>query len=89
MKIVRLAQGAWPFPPLAQPAQAPQRAGRFKCPDLRVGDAVMVGKYKNTEVTIAAFGLDENNQPTIISGDGIESKVFSFRIKKLMPRGAR
>ena len=88
MKIVRLAQ-AWPFPPLATPPKPPQMGGKFRCPDLRVGDVVMVGKYKNSEVTIAGFGVDKNNQPVIISGEGVESKVFNFRIKKLMPRGAK
>jgi len=88
MKIVRLSQ-AWPFPPLAAPPKAPQMKGKFRCPDLRVGDVVMVGKYKNSEVTIAGFGTDKNNQPIIISNEGVESKVFSFRIKKLMPRGSK
>jgi len=90
MKIVRLGQNeAWPFPPMQAPAQGKQHSGRFQCPDLRVGDMVMVGKYKNTEILISAFGIDENNQPTLVSSEGIESKVFNFRIKKLMPRGSR
>jgi len=88
MRIVKLSQ-AWPFPPLATPPPAPQMKGKFHCPDLRVGDIVMVGKYKNSEVTIAGFGVDKNNQPVIISRDGVESKVFNFRIKKLMPRGRK
>ncbi len=58
---------------------------RFQCPDIRVGDVIKVGKYKNVDTTIAGFGIDENGQPTIISSEGIESKVFTFRLVKLMP----
>ena len=60
----------------------------FRCPDLRAGDELHVGKYKNVAIKVKGFRVDENNQPTVVSEDGTESKVFGFRIAKLLPPGA-
>jgi len=60
----------------------------LRCPDLRAGDEIHVGRYKNVAVKILGFGVDENNQPTVVSEDGTESKVFNFRIAKILPPGA-
>ena len=60
----------------------------FRCPDLRAGDELHVGKYKNVAIKVRGFRVDENNQPTVVSEDGTESKVFGFRIAKLLPPGA-
>ena len=74
---------------ISQISQAPQIGqpdpSKFQCPDIRVGDVIKVGKYKNVDASIAGFGVDENGQPTIISNEGIESKMFTFRLQKLMP----
>jgi len=59
----------------------------FRCPDLRAGDELHVGKYKNVKIRVLGFRTDENNQPTVVSEDGTESKMFNFRIAKLLPPG--
>lgn len=80
---VRIAQ-AQPNPPNFQNPQQNPQANVFHCPDIRVGDTIMVGKYKHVETQIAKFGVDENGQPTLTSTEGVESKMFTFRLKKLM-----
>lgn len=50
--------------------------------DIEKGDKVLVGRFKNKEVTVESIGTDENGQPTING-----RKLLSLRIKKLMPEG--
>lgn len=52
-------------------------------PELKVGDMVCVGKFKNRKATIEGFGTDKNNQPTVLTDKG-EHAVFKFRLQKLM-----
>ena len=54
-------------------------------PELKVGDIVLVGKWRNSPVTIKSFGRDKNNQPTILTNRG-EYSLYKFRIQKLMKR---
>lgn len=60
-------------------------------PDLKVGDIIKVGKFKNKPVEITGFGEDDNGQPTVLTkalsgrGKGKERKAFPFRVFKLMP----
>lgn len=59
-------------------------------PDLKVGDVIRVGKWKNKPVEITGFGTDDNNQPTIITkslsgrGGTKERKMYAFKVDKLI-----
>lgn len=55
----------------------------MKLPELKVGDVVLVGKWKNRVATIEGFGTDQHNQPTVKTDKG-EYPVFKFRVQKLM-----
>lgn len=55
----------------------------MKVPELKVGDEVLVGKWKNKLVTIEGFGRDKHGQPTMKTSGG-EYPVFHFRLKRLM-----
>jgi hypothetical protein len=54
--------------------------------DIKIGDVVKAGKFKNKKITVKGFGKDENNQPTIIPEKGKEIKIYNVRIDKLMPK---
>jgi hypothetical protein len=56
----------------------------LKLPDLKTGDTLLVGKFKNRKAEIKGFGTDEHNQPTADTNHG-EQKIFKPRIAKLMP----
>ena len=49
--------------------------------DLKVGDTILRGKFKNKPVVVKDFGVDDKGQPTVNG-----KKMLSFRIKKLMPK---
>jgi hypothetical protein len=59
-------------------------------PELKVGDIIKVGKFKNKQVEIVGFGKNEKNQPTIktkpVNGKGKEKErnLYSFNIERLM-----
>ena len=57
--------------------------------DLRQGDVLQVGRYRNIEVQVMGFARDENNQPVVVTrgddGKVSETKVFGFRVAKVMP----
>ena len=55
-----------------------------KIEDIKVGDVILIGKWKNVKATVKGFGKDENNQP-IIKTDKGDVKDHPFRIQKLMP----
>lgn len=54
--------------------------------DIKVGDLVKTGKFKNKKAIVKGFGKDENYQPTIIPEKGKEIKLYNVRIDKLMPK---
>lgn len=54
-------------------------------PDLKIGDEILGGKFRNKLYIIKSFSKDDNNQPVIVTKSGKTVKMFSFRIKKLMP----
>ena len=56
----------------------------LKLPDLKTGDTLLVGKFKNRKAEIKGFGTDEHNQPVADTNHG-EQKIFKPRIAKLMP----
>jgi hypothetical protein len=51
--------------------------------DIKVGDTLLTGKWKNKKVVVAGFGTDKNNQPTVLTDKG-EIPLYKFRIQKLM-----
>ena len=61
---------------------------------VKKGDTILVGKFKNKKVVATGFGIDKNNQPTILTkkemdskGKAIEKPLYNFRIKRLMEEG--
>ncbi|MDA9302587.1 hypothetical protein N8072_00495 [bacterium] len=52
-------------------------------PSIKVGDEILVGKFKNRKATVTGFGKDENNQPVLKTTKG-DQKLFKPRIVKLM-----
>ena len=61
------------------------RAGllELELPELKVGDEMMVGKFKNRKATITGFTTDKHGQP-IAKTDKGDQQIFKGRIKKLM-----
>lgn len=55
----------------------------LKLPDLKVGDVMMVGKFKNRKATIKGFKTDKHGQP-IAKTDKGDQQIFKGRVKKLM-----
>lgn len=49
--------------------------------DIKVGDVILTGRFKNKRTVVKEIGVDENGQPTI---NGM--KALNFRIEKLMPK---
>lgn len=54
--------------------------------DIKKGDTVLTGKWKNKKAVVMGFGTDKNSQPTIILKPGGERSLYGFRIEKLMPK---
>jgi len=53
--------------------------------DIKVGDIILMGKFKNKKATVTGFGTDKNNQPTIKTDKG-EVSLYKVRIQKLMKK---
>jgi len=49
--------------------------------DIKVGDIILTGRFKNKRTVVKKIGTDDMGQPTI---NGM--KALSFRIEKLMPK---
>jgi len=54
-------------------------------PDIKKGDVILVGKWRNSPATVKGFGTDKNNQPTVKTTKGPYS-LYKFRIQKLMKK---
>ena len=52
-------------------------------PKIKVGDEVMVGKFKNRKAEVKGFSKDDHNQPVLNTTKG-DQKLFKPRISKLM-----
>ena len=52
-------------------------------PKIKVGDEVMVGKFKNRKAEVKGFSKDEHNQPVLNTTKG-DQKLFKLRLAKLM-----
>ena len=48
--------------------------------DIKKGDVLLGGRFKNKRIIVKDIGVDENGQPTING-----SPALNFRIEKLMP----
>ena len=53
--------------------------------DFKVGDIILIGKFKNKKAEVKGFGKDKNNQPTVKTNKG-ERSLYRFRIQKHMPK---
>ena len=56
----------------------------LKLPDLKVGDEIKIGRWKNRKAIIKGFKKDKNNHPIMKTNKG-DQQVFKARISKLMP----
>lgn len=51
--------------------------------DIKIGDTILTGKWKNRSSIVKGFGKDKNNQP-IVKTDKGKFPLYNFRMKKLM-----
>jgi predicted chitinase len=58
------------------------RAQEFQPPTIKVGDEVMLGKFKNRRAEVKGFAKDKNNQPVLQTTKG-DTQLFKPRISKL------
>jgi hypothetical protein len=49
--------------------------------NIKKGDVILRGKFRNKKVVVKTFGYDDNGQPTING-----KPMLNFRIEKLMPK---
>ena len=52
--------------------------------NMRVGDLISVGRFRNVQTKIKAIEVDNNGQPVIITSKGAK-KLLSCRLVKLEP----
>ena len=52
--------------------------------DIKVGDKIVVGRFRNVQATIKGIEIDQHGQPIVLTSKG-KKKLFSCRISKLMP----
>ena len=52
--------------------------------NIRVGDLISVGRFRNVKTKIKAIEVDNNGQPVIITSKGAK-KLLSCRLVKLEP----
>jgi hypothetical protein len=55
----------------------------YQAPDIKVGDEIRIGKFKNRKAEVKGFTKDENNQPVLKTSKG-DQQLFKPRIVKLM-----
>jgi hypothetical protein len=49
--------------------------------DLKVGDVILTGKFKNKRTVVKDIGKDENGHPTVNG-----KSILKFKIEKLLPQ---
>ena len=59
-----------------------EAAETYTPPKLKVGDAVLIGKFKNRKAEIKGFDTDDHGQPVLKTTKG-DQKLFKPRIPKL------
>ena len=52
--------------------------------DIKRGDKIEVGRFRNVLATVLNIETDEHGQPVIVTSKG-KKKLFSCRLSKLMP----
>ena len=52
--------------------------------DVKPGDIILGGKFRNKPYVVKSFDVDDHNQPIIITDKGKKVKILCVRIKKLM-----
>jgi hypothetical protein len=52
--------------------------------EIRTGDKVEVGRFRNVLATVKSIETDEHGQPVIVTSKG-KKKLFSCRLMKLSP----
>tara|TARA_B100000686_G_scaffold331837_1_gene395886 strand:+ start:149 stop:367 length:219 start_codon:yes stop_codon:yes gene_type:complete len=52
--------------------------------NVRVGDLISVGRFRNVQTKIKAIETDENGQPVVYTSKG-KKKLLSCRLVKLEP----
>ena len=52
--------------------------------NIRVGDLIEIGRFRNVQTKIKAIEMDEHGQPVLITSKG-RKKLFSCRLVKLHP----
>ena len=51
--------------------------------DIKIGDSIKFGRFKNKKAIVIGFGTDKNNQPTVNTDKG-EMNLYHVRIDNLM-----
>jgi hypothetical protein len=49
--------------------------------DLKVGDVILTGKFKNKRTIVKNLGKDDNGHPTVNG-----KSILKFKIEKLLPK---
>ena len=57
----------------------------YQPPEIKKGDEVKVGKFKNRKAEVKGFDVDKNGQPVLKTTKG-DQKLFKPRISKLEPK---
>ena len=52
--------------------------------DIKIGDTILMGKFKNKSAIVTGFDTDEKGQPIILTDKG-KVNLYHVRIQKLMP----
>lgn len=55
----------------------------LELPTIKIGDIVMVGKFKNRKATVKGLTKDKNNQPVLKTDKG-DHPLFRPRLAKLI-----
>ena len=51
--------------------------------DIKIGDTVLMGRFKNKKAIVKGFDTDDKGQPILVTTKG-KIKLYSVRIEKLM-----
>jgi hypothetical protein len=52
--------------------------------EIRAGDVIEVGRFRNVRTKIKSIEIDEHGQPVVLTSKG-RKKLFSCRLSKLTP----
>lgn len=60
---------------------------KYSNPDIKKGDTILVGRWKNSPAEVKGFGKDIKHQPTVKTNKGAYN-LYKFRIQKYIPKKA-